>query len=309
MRGRRCARCRWSARSWWSAARWSASPGRARDRLSRRACRRFPWRRCLRPSAARQGGGAVHRQPGRAARGAGAHRRGRASEVTLEQGRLRDLLLAHHSRQREGGRRVINGLVGRASRSSPTAPIWCMSPAIRAAPRCEDMIAGCARIALIPVHGEALHLSEHAKLARAAGVPRSCCAATATWSARPGDPGIIDEVPAGRLYKDGAILISAEERTVAERRRLSFPASRSWRSPDRQGRAARDPEVELSAFRNSPPTSLDDEIAYDAVDRNVRVAAASRAGAIRRRSRSRSSARCAPHRRPLGQEADMPGAG
>ena len=35
--------------------------------------------RRLRPSAARQGGGALHRQPGRAARGARAHRRGRAS--------------------------------------------------------------------------------------------------------------------------------------------------------------------------------------------------------------------------------------
>ena len=36
------------------------------------------------------------------------------------------------------------------------------------------------------------------------------------------DAGVIDEVPAARLYKDGAILISAQERTVAERRRLSF---------------------------------------------------------------------------------------
>ena len=38
----------------------------------------------------------------------------------------------------------------------------------------------------------------------------------------PGDPGIIDEVPAGRLYKDGALLVEAEARTVADRRRLGF---------------------------------------------------------------------------------------
>ena len=48
--------------------------GRARDRLSRRHPR-FPLARRLRLSAARQGGGALHRQPGRAARGAVAHRR------------------------------------------------------------------------------------------------------------------------------------------------------------------------------------------------------------------------------------------
>ena len=34
--------------------------------------------------------------------------------------------------------------------------------------------------------------------------------------------GIIDEVPAGRLYKDGSLLVEADARTVADRRRLSF---------------------------------------------------------------------------------------
>ena len=48
--------------------------GRARDRLSRRRAD-VPRHGRLRPPAARQGGGALHRQPGRAARGAGAHRR------------------------------------------------------------------------------------------------------------------------------------------------------------------------------------------------------------------------------------------
>ena len=52
--------------------------GRARDRLSRRRAG-FPAGRCLRLSAAQQGRGALHRQPGRAARRAFAHRRGPAS--------------------------------------------------------------------------------------------------------------------------------------------------------------------------------------------------------------------------------------
>ena len=71
--------------------------GRARDRLSRRHSR-LPLGRRLRLPAARQGRGALHRQPGRAARGARAHRRGRASRGQLRARRPRDLLLARHSR-------------------------------------------------------------------------------------------------------------------------------------------------------------------------------------------------------------------
>ena len=71
--------------------------GRARDRLSRRRAGVSRHRR-LRLSAARQGGGAVHRQPGRAARRARAHRQGRASRRDPVAGRPRDLLVAHHSR-------------------------------------------------------------------------------------------------------------------------------------------------------------------------------------------------------------------
>ena len=54
--------------------------GRARMRLSRRPAA-VPRPRSVRAPAARQGAGAGDRQPGRAARGAGAHRRGRASDA------------------------------------------------------------------------------------------------------------------------------------------------------------------------------------------------------------------------------------
>ncbi len=37
-----------------------------------------------------------------------------------------------------------------------------------------------------------------------------------------GRAGIIDEVPSGRTYKDGYILLDAQARTVADRKRLSF---------------------------------------------------------------------------------------
>jgi len=76
---------------------------------------------------------------------------------------------------------------------------------------------------LIPVHGEPLHMAEHAALARRCGVRRVLtCRDGELVRLAPGPPEKIDELPAGRLYKDGALLVSAEERTVADRRRLGF---------------------------------------------------------------------------------------
>ncbi len=145
--------------------------GGARDRLSRRRAE-FPRRRSLRPFPARQGAGAVHRQPGRAARGAVAHRQRRSSAGDAQQGRLRDLFLAHHPRQREGGRRHHQwpdhqGIEVITDRTHLVH--------VSGHPRRDelrDMISWVRPQLLIPVHGEALHLFEHAKLARAAGVPK-----------------------------------------------------------------------------------------------------------------------------------------
>ena len=60
-------------------------------------------------------------------------------------------------------------------------------------------------------------------LARRAGVPQVLvCRNGDLVRLAPGTAEIIDEVPSGRLYKDGALLVNAESRTVAARRRLSF---------------------------------------------------------------------------------------
>ena len=94
---------------------------------------------------------------------------------------------------------------------------------------------------LIPVHGEALHLSEHAKLARAAGVPKVLvCRNGDLVKLGPGEPGIIDELPSGRLYKDGTILEDSKSRAVVERRRMALCRLRLRRDRhDRKGRAGR----------------------------------------------------------------------
>jgi ribonuclease J len=86
-----------------------------------------------------------------------------------------------------------------------------------------DMIGWVRPQILIPVHGEPLHMAEHAAVARRAGVGKVVlCRDGELVRLAPGDPGKIDEVPAGRLYKDGSLIVSAEERTVADRRRLGF---------------------------------------------------------------------------------------
>ncbi len=86
-----------------------------------------------------------------------------------------------------------------------------------------DMIRWVRPRILLPVHGEPLHMAEHAELARRAGVPKvMACRDGELIRLAPNGPEKIDEVPAGRLYKDGSLLVSAEERTVADRRRLGF---------------------------------------------------------------------------------------
>ena len=76
---------------------------------------------------------------------------------------------------------------------------------------------------VVPVHGEALHLSENAALARSMGIKEVVvCGDGDVVRLAPGPAQIVDEIPVGRLYRDGNLLIDAESRTVAERRRLSF---------------------------------------------------------------------------------------
>jgi ribonuclease J len=86
-----------------------------------------------------------------------------------------------------------------------------------------DMISWVKPQLLIPVHGEPLHLSEHAALARLAGVPDVLtCRNGDLIRLGPGPAEIIDELPHGRLYKDGLILEPESARAVSERRKLAY---------------------------------------------------------------------------------------
>ena len=131
-----------------------------------------------------------------------------------------------------------------------------------------DIIAWTRPQILIPVHGEALHLAEHARLARAAGVPRVLtCRNGDLVKLGPGDPGIIDELPAGRLYKDGTILEDAKSRAVIERRRMGFAGCVFVAiAMTEKGELADDPEVDLVGVpeKNGIGEELDD-IVFDVV--------------------------------------------
>ncbi len=99
---------------------------------------------------------------------------------------------------------------------------------------------------LVPVHGEALHLAEHADLGRKIGVPETVtCSNGDVVRLAPGPAQIVDELPQGRLYRDGRLIIDAEQRTVADRRRLGFVGVVSIAiALDAKGMLAGAPEIE-----------------------------------------------------------------
>jgi ribonuclease J len=130
-----------------------------------------------------------------------------------------------------------------------------------------DMIGWVRPQILIPVHGEALHMAEHAEVARRAAVPKVVlCRDGELIRLAPGDPAKIDEVPAGRLYKDGSLVVSAEQRTVADRRRLGFAGMVSVAlAVSGRGELICDPHVTLIGIPETDALGHSvEDIAYDA---------------------------------------------
>jgi ribonuclease J len=132
----------------------------------------------------------------------------------------------------------------------------------------EDMIRWVRPRIVIPVHGEALHLHEHAALARTLSVPEVvCCENGDLVRLSPGPASIVDEVPAARLYKDGKLVVESGGRTIHDRRRLGFSGLVSVAiamTPD--GEFAAEPEIALTGIpeRNAAGDTMAD-VAHDAV--------------------------------------------
>jgi len=120
---------------------------------------------------------------------------------------------------------------------------------------------------VVPVHGEAVHMAEHAALARALGVKDVIRCRNGDLVRLAPDARIIDEVPAGRLYKDGTLVIDAQARTVADRRRLSFAGAISVAlALTGDGTLAADPELDLIGIpERDRAGALMVDVVYDAV--------------------------------------------
>ncbi|MCY0147190.1 ribonuclease J [Hoeflea sp. G2-23] len=121
---------------------------------------------------------------------------------------------------------------------------------------------------LVPVHGEAAHLTAQAALAQASGIaltPRVRNGSILRLA--PGAPEVIGEAPHGRVYKDGQLIGDYDEMGISERRKLSFAGHVSVNVMlDQRFEFQRDPVVSaigLPAFDNSGDDMED--ILYDSV--------------------------------------------
>jgi ribonuclease J len=132
-----------------------------------------------------------------------------------------------------------------------------------------EMIGWVRPQVLVPAHGEALHLDEHAKLARAVGVPRVVVCRNGDVVRLAPDASIVGEVPSGRLYKDGLLIEEARSRAVSERRKLGFSGCAVVSMAiTEKGELADDPEVDLVGIpeKNGAGEALADEVFDIAVD-------------------------------------------
>ncbi|HJP68217.1 MAG TPA: ribonuclease J [Sphingomicrobium sp.] len=76
---------------------------------------------------------------------------------------------------------------------------------------------------VVPVHGEARHLAEQARLALGHGVQHAIVQKNGdVVRLAPGDPKKVDEVRVGQLVLDGDVILPADGATVTERRRMGY---------------------------------------------------------------------------------------
>ncbi len=73
----------------------------------------------------------------------------------------------------------------------------------------------------VPVHGEKRHIREHVKLAQEMQVPEQIAPNNGDLiRLGPGPVALIDEVPWGRLYVDGNVIIGSDDDALKDRKRL-----------------------------------------------------------------------------------------
>ncbi len=74
---------------------------------------------------------------------------------------------------------------------------------------------------VVPMHGEARHIKAQAELARSLGIQNVYPLTDGEIVRLAPDPGVIDEAPVGRLFRDGRLLVHETEGPVRARRKLA----------------------------------------------------------------------------------------
>lgn len=120
----------------------------------------------------------------------------------------------------------------------------------------------------VPVHGEPRHLVEHARFAQSLQVPHGIVPRNGDLiRLAPGEPDVVEQVPAGRLAIDGDELIPLQGGTLGVRRKLAFNgAAAVTLVVDARGKLLADPQVMLAGVVNFEVEDIEDEIAEEIAD-------------------------------------------
>ncbi len=132
----------------------------------------------------------------------------------------------------------------------------------------EQMYAWTRPQVLVPVHGEAMHLAAQARLGASAGIPQVAPVRNGDLlRLAPGPAEIIDNIPVGRIYRDGKVIGSEDEVGVGGRRKLSFAGIIACSIViDRNGRMADEIDLVLHGLPEKTPSGdLFDDVLFDAV--------------------------------------------
>lgn len=121
----------------------------------------------------------------------------------------------------------------------------------------------------VPMHGEARHMRAHAELARQCGVPSVVVAFNGEMvRLAPDAAQVIDDVPVGRLFRDGRLIVPSDTGPVRNRRKLAVVGIVIVAiAMTRKGEVLNDPEIELDGVPEFDAEGEEMfEIVADAVD-------------------------------------------
>lgn len=119
---------------------------------------------------------------------------------------------------------------------------------------------------VVPVHGEARHLMEHARLAKECQVPHAVLAENGTMVRLSPDAEIVANVPAGRLALDGTRLVPWDSQILRNRHRMtSTGVAVVTLVVDKKGKLLGDPQLSAPGLLDAEHEAEEHEAVVEAV--------------------------------------------